>query len=535
MRTFSSYGQVNTEQHYYAPRTALIERAYTQLVGDNPEKDGHYITVWAPRQTGKSSVMLEATKRLRRQEGYKVVLMTIESAKYERDPDAVLRIFLRELELKLDRKFSDIASWEQFPRLFTREFLNKPLILIIDEFDAIDEACLNKFASEFRKIYLDRASETDKTSAEKNYLLHSLALIGVRSVLGIENVSGSPFNIQRSLHIPNLTFEEVDEMFKWYARESGQPVEQAAIDRLYEETQGQPGLICWFGELLTEGFEEYRPQKDRSIGVHDFEEVYAAALYLLPNNTILNLLSKARQEPYTGFVLELFKTDKKIPFAYDHPAINYLYMNGVITQESITPFERYAKFACPFVQKRLFNYFSNTLFHYMGKLFQPFENLDDTINDERLNIRNLMKRYEGHLRTNREWLLKEAPRRVDLRIYEAVYHFNLYMYLSLFLGSYGGKVYPEFPTGNGKIDLLIVYGGKSYGIEVKSYTTHKGFQEALIQAARYGKQLGLAEISLLVFVEYIDEANRSRYEVNYEDRETGTTVAPVFVETGSDP
>ncbi|MCP4400458.1 MAG: hypothetical protein GY801_24535, partial [bacterium] len=76
MRKFSSYGQLNTKQHYYAPRTALIENAYTQLIGETPEEGGHYITVWAPRQTGKSSVMLEVTKTLRQQDAFDVVLMT---------------------------------------------------------------------------------------------------------------------------------------------------------------------------------------------------------------------------------------------------------------------------------------------------------------------------------------------------------------------------------------------------------------------------------------------------------------------------
>ncbi|MCP4373452.1 MAG: hypothetical protein GY797_35925, partial [Deltaproteobacteria bacterium] len=64
MRRFSSYGQIDTELHYYAPRTALIEHAYTQLMGENPEKGGHYITVWAPRQTGKSGTMLQIRQRL---------------------------------------------------------------------------------------------------------------------------------------------------------------------------------------------------------------------------------------------------------------------------------------------------------------------------------------------------------------------------------------------------------------------------------------------------------------------------------------
>jgi hypothetical protein len=207
-------------------------------------------------------------------------------------------------------------------------------------------------------------------------------------------------------------------------------------------------------------------------------------------------------------------------------------MNGVIDQDAPGSTTNAVKFACPFVQKRLFNYFSDELFQYVGKIFMPFENLDDTITDDSLNIRNLMRRYERHLRTNREWLLKDAPRRADLRIYEAVYHFNLYMYLSQFLQGFGGRVYPEFPTGNGKIDLIITYAGKTYGLEVKSYTTNKDFHEALTQAARYGRQLNLSEIALIEFVEAIDDTNRNIYEAQYVDAETGVVVSPVFVETG---
>jgi len=43
MRKFSSYGQIDTDLHYYAPRTALIDKTYTQLIGENPEKGGHSI------------------------------------------------------------------------------------------------------------------------------------------------------------------------------------------------------------------------------------------------------------------------------------------------------------------------------------------------------------------------------------------------------------------------------------------------------------------------------------------------------------
>ncbi len=152
--------------------------------------------------------------------------------------------------------------------------------MILDEFDAISEEFINDFANEFRVMYTDRINEGDKKSSEKSCLLHGLALVGVRAVLGIENVSGSPFNVQRSFHVPNLTFEEVEGMFKWYERESGQAVEQEVIECLFYETQGQPGLVGWFGELLTEILIKalHQDRNKRYASAHKLDEDLTLAL-----------------------------------------------------------------------------------------------------------------------------------------------------------------------------------------------------------------------------------------------------------------
>ena len=84
----------------------------------------------------------------------------------------------------------------------------------------------------------------------EEYNLHGLGLVGVRSVLGVNSKKGSPFNVQRSIHIPNLTFDEVQSMFHDYQWESGQKIEPEVVQNLYEATNGQPGLIGWFGELF---------------------------------------------------------------------------------------------------------------------------------------------------------------------------------------------------------------------------------------------------------------------------------------------
>ena len=540
MRKFISYGAINTKLHYYAPRTALIDFACRQLIGDAPNEGGHYITVWAPRQTGKTWVMQQVMTRLNQSDEFELAILTMQSAKSIKSAEGVLGLLVDNLARWFGREFPRIQQWSELVNLFSPPYFSKPLILILDEFDALQEEHINLFANEFRNIYTQRQNEQDKSSSEKSCLLHGLSLIGVRSVLGIENVSGSPFNVQRSIHIPNLTQEEVIGVFHWYAKESGQTFENGVIDRVFDEMQGQPGLTCWLGELITETYNRRQP----TITMQDFENSYKAALKLLPNNNILNLVSKAKQEPYKTLVLDLFRTSQKLFFRYDDPTTNFLYMNGVVEPElgtmaatddnAIAATEYYLKFASPFVQKRLFHYFANEFFGTLDPRFAPFEDLSDTVTAQSLNLPNLLRRYEHYLQQNRAWLLRDAPRRsTDFRIFEAVFHFNLYLYLVRFLESYKAQVTPEFPTGNGKLDLLIRHAGRLFGIEVKSFVNLAEYQSALQQTADYAQQLGLTEITLALFIEAVDEDNRRKYEQPYREPQSGVAVQPVFVATGA--
>jgi hypothetical protein len=529
MRRFSSYGPVDTDLHYYVPRQELVDRACAELLGEDPAKGGHYITVWAPRQRGKTWVFQQAVERIRARGDFEVALLTMQPAETETTAEGTLAVLARGLRYALGREFPELAAWRDLDNLFTSAYFSRPVILVLDEFDAVGEPFIGHFISQFRSFYSRRATEANRESGQKSCLLHGLALVGVRGVLGAEHARGSPFNVQRSLHIPNLTFAEVESMFRWYERESGQLVEQAVIERVYAETRGQPGLTSWVGELLTE---TYNVHPGRPLDLAVFEQAYGAAISVLPNSNILNIISKARQEPYRAVVLDLFKTDRKIPFRYDEPSWNFLYLNGVIDWDQDSADQYYVQFVCPFVQKRLFNYFAAELIADVGPLYSPLEDLDAVITAERVQVTNLLRRFERYLHENRDWLLKDAPRKSNLRPYEAVFHFILYRYLADFLQSYRGRVWPEFPTGNGKVDLLIAHAGTVYGLEVKSFTNLPDYRRSLCQAAAYGQQLGLAEITLALFLEQVDDANRTKYEAVYVDAETGVRVAPVFVQTG---
>jgi len=525
MRTFSSYGPVDKHCHYYVPREMHIETIYKQLT------EGHYLTVWAPRQCGKTWIMNEVYRKLCENNDYCALKIDLENLKLVDHTETIIKNMSQRIIKKLKLPIHHDIDLNTFDYLFSNEMLEKPLILILDEFDALDENAIAFIVSIFRHIYNTRLSDNNTLLHEKEYLLHGVALIGVRSVIGIENDRGSPFNIQRSIHIPNLSYDETKAMFHWYEKETGHILDQDVIEKIYHETSGHPALVSWFGELITEGYEAYVPDKTKPITMKDFDEIYSDAIHILPNNTILNIISKATQTPYNELILDLFNTKMTIPFRFDDKLINYLYLNGVIDyQVRLETKMPSVKFSSPFVQTRLFNYYSYEYFKNMDDLITPFEDMSNIVTSHAINIKNLLIRYEQYLKKTSHWLLKNAPRRSDLKIYEAIYHFNLYKYLVNFFENYEISVWPEFPTGNGKVDLIIAYSEKIYALEIKSYKDKPGFDKAIKQASKYAQTLKLNRIYLVIFVENIDETNRSLFEKTHHAQDMEIDIEVVFID-----
>lgn len=346
MKRFHSYGPVDLDIHFAVERKELVERCVELLVGP-PGQLGHFLTVWSAPQCGKTWLMRRAMTEIRTRYGdqFAVGFFSMQGLLVDGDGD---RVFLDRVPLIFREVFGrDIAApvrWIDWRHLFARKegFFDKPLILLIDELDALPPAVLDALVDGFRAIYLNR----------EGYWLHGLALLGVRAVLGIDSLRGSPFSVQRSLHVPNLTRDEVVQMFQDYQQQSGQAIEPEVVEMVCTVTRGQPGLVGWFGELLTE---KYNDQKSEPITMKQWERVFTMALQVEPNNTVLNLLKKARG-PYLAQVMEVF-SNQNIPFYWDQDWCNFLYTNGIIDVEE-TEDEHgrplmVCRFSSPFVQNLL--------------------------------------------------------------------------------------------------------------------------------------------------------------------------------------
>jgi len=529
MRRFHSYGPVNARNHFSVPRTDLVNQCLNSLIGsDSDNESGHYFTIWAPRQTGKTWLTRQVVHEIKAKypDQYEIMSFSLGvlrgiSIPENKNSDEIPKSFSNIISEKFPNE-PNVKDWKEFRDMFSRNkgLWDRPLILLIDEVDTLPSFWLDVLVGQFREMYLDR---------EANWL-HGLSLIGVRAVLGVDSERGSPFNIQRSLHVPNFTLDEVTDLFDQYQRESGQVVEPEVVGSVYESTNGQPGLVGWFGELLTE---KYNQGKDCSIDPNTWETVHNAAITLEWNNTVLNLVKKVRLG-YVHHVLELFSRSD-VSFSIDTEWCAYLYMNGVIVPEIQTGDNGrktfVCRFSCAFIQKRLYNALTGDLIGDRLPMLavEPLDDLADVFEGETLNLPSLLDRYKAYLiRMKAKGLnpFKDQPRRTDMHYTEAVGHFHLYAWLQAAIGR-RCVTSPEFPTGNGKVDIHIRCNGKKGIIEVKSFLDMSETRKGTAQAAAYARSLNLNSVTLALFVPVDDEAVLAK--LSGEHQNDGVTVTVVAI------
>lgn len=504
MRRFNSYGPVNPKNHFAVPRKQLVAACVENLIGD-PDDGGHYFTLWAPRQTGKTWLMQTAKADIDRCCPDRFVTHGMSFGNFRgmqyTHPDGVElpEVLIDILELELPGH-PHVQTWKDFTYLFSTEhgLWRQPLILLIDEVDTTPPPLLDLIVGRFREMYLNRSSNH----------LHGLALVGVSAVLGVESERGSPFNIQRAIRVPNFTKEEVIELFHQYQEESGQAIEPYVVSKVFEVTQGHPGLVGWFGELLTEKF---NVKRNVAIDVTAWENTYRRACTSEWNNTLLNLIKKAKGE-HLEPIMDVF-TRSDIPFSIDADWCAYAYLNGIIDYATVTlpqgdPIE-VCRFSSPFIQHRMFNALTRTIIGERLPIpaLEPTDRITDIFEPLEIDLASVITRYKAYLKRLRAAGLnpwKDQPRRKDMHLTEAVGHFHLYAWLQNALGRYC-TISPEFPTGNGRVDLHLKCAGRLGIIEVKSFTDLAAMDDVRSQAADYASRLKLPAVTVALFVPTEDE------------------------------
>jgi len=201
-RTFETRGPVYPERNYVVPRTHEMADLIQRI------KQGRYIVIFAPRQTGKTTFFRWALDALEAEDKTYFPLQ-LDFEEYKNfDPSAFYGYLHQDILVEIEKKFQqrqavpsdalrqflsnskiiDHVSMRGFFEQLAVHLKNQRVVVIIDEFDGIPQAAVSDFLYSLRRTYL---------SDIQNRCPYSVGIVGVKSITQLNyDRSISPFNIQ---------------------------------------------------------------------------------------------------------------------------------------------------------------------------------------------------------------------------------------------------------------------------------------------------------------------------------------------------
>ncbi len=469
MKKFNTSGPNIPERHYTITRTKLIQEGISLVQEDR------YFTIWAPRQTGKSTYFGQLAIELEKQD-YKVAQISFEGY-IKTSLTTFIKEFIYQLNNSWNTKFVGTELTEIFNEI--SRIKDKKYVLIIDEVEELNPEYFGTFLHSIRRVYYSRLT----------HCLKSVILVGVKNIVGVINDNASPFNITDNLDIPYFTVEEVHELLLQHKNETGQIFIKKVKEKIIQITANQPGLVNGFAKKLVEN----NPNK-KEIDYDDYLKVEEWYLTEAIDKNFSNILNKAKIE--RNFVERLLFTDDEIPFIIDRESIKLLYTNGLIKKDKYG----FVAFWVPFYKKRLYNAFypyTNGEQHQISRTIYAPDYLSEI---GELKIEKLIGTYKDYVKRRGFKVYMQKDKNGNYKsLKESALIYSFETYISATMQELNGKIYREANTGLGKSDMIINIANKEFLIETKVYYSPGKFIKGQDQLAYYCKSLGLKKGIYLVF------------------------------------
>ena len=470
MRYFNTSGPNIVAEHYTLMRPQLIAEGLDKI------HKSRYFTIWAPRQTGKSTYFRLLADKLET-EGYKVAYINFENYK-----EATLASFLYHLVVNLRAFWQIDYSGNNLQDIFTKisEIQDKKLVLIIDEVEGINPDFFGQFLHSIRNAYHSRST----------HALKSVILVGVSNIVGVVQDNASPFNIADNLNVPYFTNEETLELMGQHETETGQLFDPSVKTKISETTANQPGLVNGFARQLVDN----HPNKPL-ITYGDYIKLENWYLTEAIDKNISNIVNKAQKN--RKFVERLLFTEEKIPFQIHRDVIKELYVNGIISRDE----DGFVIFRVPLYRKCLYSAF----YPYMngeGNRIRGYTDIDTfLLPDGRLDMNKIITNYKEYAdRKGFRFFREKNPDGTYVSLKEAALMYSFDTYINALMILVGGKTYLEPSVALGRSDMIINVKGYEYVVETKVYSDTVQFAEGKTQLAYYIKKLNLTTGIYLVFV-----------------------------------
>lgn len=479
---------------------------------------GKYFVLHAPRQTGKTSCMLALRNYLNKEGRYICVYANVEGGQASRnDVESVVKstcdtlaqqfrgILKSDLPLQIRDEVRQAGKDSMLATYLHRlsEVLSKPIVLILDEIDALVGDSLVSVLRQIRSGYSDRPQSFPQT----------VILCGVRDVRDYRIVTsgqdivtgGSAFNIKaKSLRLGNFSREEIHELYMQHTQETGQVFDDACFPMVWEATEGQPWLVNALAQEVTWNMRENR---DRSIRITPEMMDRAREELIYRRDTHIDILIDKLQEPRVKRVIEpmLANSDEAEDNLIPIDDIQYVEDMGLIKCERGKP-RRIANGIYREIIPRELTWSTQT-----GLIQEPqwYQNPDHSINMEKLLLD-----FQQFFRQNADsWIGK-------FDYAEAGPQLLLQCFLQRIVNG-GGYIDREYGLGRRRTDLLIRkpltngYGGPVQRIvlelKIRRDSLEKTIEDGLRQTADYMDMVGTADEGHLII---FDRSN----ELTWEER-----------------
>ncbi len=494
MKKFCISGPVRCEDHYCVPGR-LNEKKVRELINDK-----EYFVLHAPRQTGKTSTMLNFTRQLNKEGKYIALYVNVEGGLALRgDIDKSLPVIIQQFSTRVKEQLDETTGFFDAFESLKKENVSagsllatllsrwsaqsvKPIALFLDEIDSLVGDTLISVLRQLRSGYDQRP---------KNFP-QSVCLIGVRDVRDYmiwsdkeqkSILGGSAFNIKSdSLVLPDFTPEQTKELLLQHVHETGQKFTDEAIEYVFEQTQGQPWLTNALAYQAC-----FRDVTDRSITITKEILERAREALIARRDTHIDVLINRLSEPRVCRIVQAILEGQDAP--QDFPIDDILYMADL---GLIKRFSSRLEIANPIYEEilpRELSYGTQRSITQETSWYQK--------PNKQLDIEKLLTSFQQFFRENIDaWIEKFQYKEVGP-------HLLLMAFLQRVVNG-GGKIHKEYGLGRKRVDLLLTWHEKlpteqRIVIELKIYKGPKAIEEGLEQTAQYMDTSNVTEGHLVIF------------------------------------
>ena len=496
MKRFGTEGPVSADKNYIVSRATELADFIDRV------KQGKYLVIFAPRQTGKTTFFHTVLDTLAAEEPTYLPIELNFEAYEDVDPvdfyeclsedirEGVAYVFQKHGNTPAEAfarfldtaRITDHLSMIKFFKQMASLLDNRQLVIVIDEFDGIPKAAVNGFLHSLRRIYLSRIPPRCP---------HSLGIVGVKSIAQLNyDRSISPFNIQQEFHLPNFTLEQVEELLAQYTEEVCQAFEPEVVASIHKQTAGQPVLVNRLAQILTE---EMDIPKTETITMEHWTVAHTQLLHSR-NTNIAHLTTNIRKDPrFEKILMRITASDEGVPFNLHDETIDELATYGVIAKGG----DGLCDIANPIYLYAILQAFKPTVNGLEAEYF-PEDNLTGfrtyLTDTGQIAMEPLLDNFRDFIARAGFGIL-QVPQTPQ----ESVGRHLLLAYLDQFVQTIGGSLYLEVQTGRGRIDVLITHNNKKYIIETKIWRGPARYETGKRQLAAYLTSEGVPEGYYVVF------------------------------------